>query len=99
MERRLDRFLAGSPRSRRLGSLGLVVAAVGAALGFNIDYSSGNPLAYAALGRSRLWNSDWVHRHRTGLLRFLQGVRAARCLTGGQDEVLNPIGRTFGPFK
>jgi hypothetical protein len=50
MGRRLDRFFAGSPRSLRLGSLGLVVAAVGAALGFSIDYSPGNPLAYVALG-------------------------------------------------
>ena len=44
MGRQLDRFFAGSPRSLRLGSLGLVGAAVGAALGFRIDYSLGNRL-------------------------------------------------------
>jgi hypothetical protein len=49
MGRRLDHFFAGSPRSLRLGFLGFVVAAVGAALGFSIDYGPGNPLAYAAL--------------------------------------------------
>jgi hypothetical protein len=50
MGQRLDRFLAGSPKPLRLAFLGFVVAAVGAALGFSIDYGPGNPLAYVAFG-------------------------------------------------
>jgi hypothetical protein len=50
MGRRLDRSFAGSPRSLRLGPLGLVVAAVRAVLGFRISYSSSNPREYVALG-------------------------------------------------
>jgi hypothetical protein len=50
MGQRLDRFLTGSPKPVRLGFLGFVVAAIGAALGFSIDYGPGNPLAYVAFG-------------------------------------------------
>src|SRR5262245_52326612 len=50
MGQRLDRFFAGSPKPLRLAFLGFVVAGVGAALGFSIDYGPGNPLAYVALG-------------------------------------------------
>ena len=50
MGQRLDRFFAGSPKPLRLAFLGFVVAGVGAALGFSIDYKPGNPLAYVAFG-------------------------------------------------
>jgi hypothetical protein len=50
MGERLDRFFAGSPKLLRLGFLGFVVAGLGAALGFSIDYRPGNPLAYVGLG-------------------------------------------------
>jgi uncharacterized membrane protein len=50
MGQRLDRFFEGSSKQLRLGFLGFVVAVVGAALGFSIDYRAGNPLAYVAFG-------------------------------------------------
>lgn len=50
MGQRLDRFFEGSSKQLRLAFLGFVVAAVGAALGFSIDYRAGNPLAYVAFG-------------------------------------------------
>ena len=50
MGQRLDRFFAGSPKPLRLAFLGFVIAALGAALGFSIDYGPGNPLAYVAFG-------------------------------------------------
>jgi len=37
---------SGSQKSKSF--LGFVIAAMGAALGFNIDYGPGNPLAYVA---------------------------------------------------
>jgi hypothetical protein len=48
--KRLDRFFAGAPKPLRLGFLGFVIAVLGAALGFSIDYGPGNPLAYVAFG-------------------------------------------------
>ena len=50
MGQRLDRFCAGSPKRLQLGFLGFVVAGLGAAFGFSIDYKPGNPLAYIAFG-------------------------------------------------
>jgi hypothetical protein len=50
MGQRLDRFLAGSPKPLRLAFLGFVIAALGATLGFSIDYGPGIPLAYVAFG-------------------------------------------------
>jgi hypothetical protein len=47
---RLDRFFAGSPKPLRLAFAGFVVAAVGVALGFSIDYGPQNPLSYVAFG-------------------------------------------------
>lgn len=50
MGQRLDRFFAGAPKPLRVAFLGLAVAALGAALGFSIDYGPNNPLAYVAFG-------------------------------------------------
>jgi 1,4-dihydroxy-2-naphthoate octaprenyltransferase len=50
MGQRFDRFFAGSPKPLRLFSLGFVIALLGVALGFGIDYAQGNPLAYVAFG-------------------------------------------------
>jgi hypothetical protein len=44
----LDSFLRGVSPPLRLGCLGFLIAAVGAAFGFSIDYKPGNPLAYVA---------------------------------------------------
>ena len=50
MGQRLDRFLAEAPKPLLLGFLGFAVAAIGAVLGFSIDYRTGNPLGYVAFG-------------------------------------------------
>lgn len=50
MSQRLDRFFAGTTKPMRLGFLGFVIAVVGVALGFSIDYGPGNPLAFLAFG-------------------------------------------------
>ncbi|WP_431103592.1 hypothetical protein [Roseateles noduli] len=41
-------FFAGTTPPLRLGCLGFLIAAMGAALGFAVDYGPGNPLAYVA---------------------------------------------------
>jgi len=48
MGQRLDRFFAGSPKPLRLAFVGWVIAAIGAALAFGIDFGPGKPLAYVA---------------------------------------------------
>ena len=50
MGQRLNRFFAGSPKPLRLAFLGFVIAALGAGLGFSIDYGPAKPLAYVAFG-------------------------------------------------
>ena len=40
-EQRLDRFFAGSPKPLRLAFVGWVIAAIGAALAFGIDFGRG----------------------------------------------------------
>ena len=47
-EQRLDRFFAGSPKPLRLAFVGWVIAAIGVALAFSIDFGPGKPLAYVA---------------------------------------------------
>ena len=44
----LNSFLRGVSPPLRLGCLGFLIAALGAAFGFSIDYKPGNPLAYVA---------------------------------------------------
>lgn len=41
-------FLRGTSPPLRLGCLGFLIAVLGAALGFSIDYRPGNPWAYLA---------------------------------------------------
>ena len=41
-------FFRGTSPPLRLGCLAFLIAALGAALGFSIDYKPGNPLAYVA---------------------------------------------------
>jgi hypothetical protein len=41
-------FFAGTTPPLRLGYLGFLIAAIGVAFGFSIDYRPGNPLAYVA---------------------------------------------------
>ncbi len=41
-------FLRGTSPPLRLGCLGVLIAALGATLGFSIDYHPGNPWAYVA---------------------------------------------------
>ena len=48
MGQSLGRFFAGSPKPLRLAFAGWVIAAIGAALAFSIDYGPGKPLAYVA---------------------------------------------------
>lgn len=50
MAQRLDRFFAGTLKPLRVAFLGFVIAALGVALGFSVDYGPGNPLAYVAFG-------------------------------------------------
>jgi hypothetical protein len=48
MGQRLEQFFTSLPKPLRLFSIGLVLAVLGAGLGFIIDYRPGNPLAYVA---------------------------------------------------
>ena len=48
MGQRLGRFFAGSPKPLRLAFVGWVIAAIGVALAFSIDFGPGKPLAYVA---------------------------------------------------
>jgi hypothetical protein len=50
MSQRPDRFLVDTNKPMRLAFLGFVIAAVGVALAFSIDYGPGNPLAFLAFG-------------------------------------------------
>lgn len=68
----LEKFFAGSPKYMRLFFLGFVIAAIGVAVGFSIDYRPGNPLAYVAFGTvvagcaigsiAVVWGWLWVGR-------------------------------------
>lgn len=78
MGQRFDRFFAGSPKSLRLGFLGLVVASLGAALGLSIDYRPGNPLAYAAFGIVGLGIVIGFIAIGWGFYEFLRRARASR---------------------
>ena len=78
MGERLDRFFAGSPKSLRLGFLGFVVAGLGAALGFSIDYKPGNPLAYMAFGIVVLGIAIGFVAIGWGFYEFFTRVRSSR---------------------
>jgi hypothetical protein len=67
-------FLRGASPPLRLGCLGFLIAALGATLGFSIDYRPGNPWAYLTGFVSVAWG--WAYALRSVSERNLARARS-----------------------